>query len=54
VSPSEAEVGVFRFRVLDGSRASVRVVSFETAGSDWRVETHVSYANAVGVAGRHG
>jgi hypothetical protein len=51
VSPSEAEVGVFRFRVLDGSRASVRVVSFETAGADWRVETHVSYANAVDVAG---
>jgi hypothetical protein len=51
VSPSEAEVGVFRFRVLDGARASVRVVSFETAGADWRVETHVSYANAVDVAG---
>jgi hypothetical protein len=51
VSPSEAEVGVVRFRVLDGSRASVRVVSFETAGADWRVETEVSYANAVGAAG---
>jgi hypothetical protein len=51
VSPEAAEVGVFRFRVLDGARGDVRVVSFETAGADWRVEAHVSYANAVGVVG---
>ena len=51
VSPGEAEVGVLRFRVLDGARASVRVVSFETAGADWRIESAVSYANAVGVTG---
>lgn len=51
VSAGEAEVGVIRFRVLDGSRVSVRVVSLETAGADWSVESHVSYANAVGVVG---
>ncbi|MBM3320457.1 MAG: T9SS type A sorting domain-containing protein [Candidatus Eisenbacteria bacterium] len=48
VTVGDAAVGVFRFRVLDEGRASVRVVSFETAGEDWSVETHVSYANALG------
>ncbi|MFH1679137.1 MAG: FlgD immunoglobulin-like domain containing protein [Candidatus Eisenbacteria bacterium] len=47
VSPGRAEVGVFRFRVLDESRAGVRVVSFETAGGTWEVETHIGYGSAV-------
>jgi len=43
----EGTMGVFRFRVLDPDRASVRLVSFQTADGSWGVDTQVSYANAV-------
>lgn len=48
---TEGSVGVFRFRVLDGARSSVRLVSFQTADDSWQAETQVSYANPVGVSG---
>lgn len=51
VAPEEGVVGTFRFEVLDGRRAAVRLVGFQTADDEWAVETQVSRANTVGLAG---
>ena len=49
VSPQGADVGLFRFRVLDGDRGQVRLVSFQTADGSWALDSQVSYSNAVSV-----
>ena len=49
-SRTSGEVGVFRFRVLDSEKTTVRIVGFHTADGDWSVDEQVSYGNAVGVA----
>jgi hypothetical protein len=51
VAPEEGVVGTFRFEVLDGERATVRLVAFQTADDEWAVETQVSRANAVALSG---